>query len=204
MHSHSSPPPNRLWRGIVEIENPPCGGPCELAPMHSPEERDLFTTAKLACCRGTVENGPSHHHRRAKDEVQSSQPASRRSLRDRLHGTMHAPVGVEPTYPERSIRALHHRQICIQGNGRRGPLGLANEEIRVFTTWNLQNSPSFPHDKGFGAAGNKNPSGAVSSGGVRKRRTFQNGLNPFHLREKARAHQPRRKPMASARSASAG
>jgi hypothetical protein len=45
-------------------------------------------------------------------------PASRRPSRGRLHGTMRAPVGLEPTFPERSIRPLHHQQISIQGNGR--------------------------------------------------------------------------------------
>jgi hypothetical protein len=50
---------------------------------------------------------------------------------------MHAPAGFEPAIPERSIRSLHHRQTCIQGNTQRG-LGLTDEERRAFTTWDLK------------------------------------------------------------------
>jgi hypothetical protein len=55
MHSSSSPPPNWLWRGTVEIANPPCGGQRALrlrVSFRRPEERDLFTTAKLASRTG--------------------------------------------------------------------------------------------------------------------------------------------------------
>ena len=50
----------------------------------------------------------------------------------------------------------------------------------------IQNSPSFPHDKGFGAAGNKNPSGAwLGRGSIN--RTL-NRLQPIPPpRESARA-----------------
>jgi hypothetical protein len=97
----------------------------------------------------------------------------------------------------RSIRALHHRQTVSRGTGDVGLGSLANEVSRVFTTWN-SNSPSFPHDKGFGAAGNKNPSGAWLWRGSNDRTL--NGLSPFHLREKARARRRRPEPMAQARS----
>ena len=63
----------------------------------------------------------------------------------------------------------------------------------------IQNSPLFPHDKGFGAAGNKNPSGAWL-GGVRTIE-LKNGLSPFHLHEKARARRHRLERTAQIRSA---
>jgi len=73
---------------------------------------------------------------------------------------------------------------------------LANEVSRVFTTWN-SNSPSFPHDKGFGAVGNKNPSGAwlwrgskhrtlngsAHSTSARKRACVDAGLSPWLKRD---------------------
>lgn len=76
---------------------------------------------------------------------------------------------------ERSIRALHHRQTCIQGNGRRGSGSICSRRNPRLHHLNFKNSPLFPHDKGFGEAGNKNPSGAVSSGGVRNVEHFEMG-----------------------------
>jgi hypothetical protein len=175
MHSYSSPPPNWLWRGTIEVANPPCGGPCGRT-QHSPEERDLFTTAKLASqtgeqaksetlpCGSTCSTrlsyrppkcwtwrdlNPRHrryersnrslHHRRGvrfvgersrrfsananaepKSELFCSKHATRQPSRGRLHATMHDRLDSNQLFPERSIRALHHRQTGIQGNDRRG------------------------------------------------------------------------------------
>lgn len=93
-------------------------------------------------------------------------------------------------------------KLCFQGNGRRG-LGFTDEELRVFTTWKSQNSPSaFPHDKNFGEAGNKNPSGAWAQEGF-ETRTLWNELSSFRLHEKACARRLRTERMAHARSTTA-
>ena len=102
-----------------------------------------------------------------------------------------------PRRYQRSIRSLHHRRgvrfvgersrtdcwirtnfyrpkyppssppTNLDPGERPARFGVANEEVRAFTTWNL-NSPLFPDDKGFGEAGNKNPSGAWAREGFEK------------------------------------
>jgi hypothetical protein len=62
------------------------------------------------------------------------QPATRQPSRGRLHGTIRAGWIRTNFNRERSIRPLHHRQTCIQGNQRRGVF--FHEEILAFTTWN--------------------------------------------------------------------
>lgn len=111
---------------------------------------------------------------------------------------------IRTNFSRSEVSALFTTDKCVS----RGTVDAAHgrfavEELRAFTTWNLENSPSFPHDKGFGEAGNKNPSGASAREGF-ETRTLRNGISPFRLREKARARQPRRNPLGCARSASAG
>lgn len=196
MHSSSSPPPSWLWRGIGETANPPCGGRRGIAPARRPEERDLFTTAKLASRTGEraksetprglsalrlgalplsyslSAGGIRTRDTRVANEVSDlfttgaatvlsgngrerakprhrrtllSEPATRQPSRGQLHGTMHAPAGFEPAYPERSIRALHHRQIVSRGtagaalvletkNSAPSPPGILKTLLHVSTT----------------------------------------------------------------------
>lgn len=113
MHSSSSPPPNWLWRGTIEIANPPCGGPCGLASGHGPEERDLFTTAKLACRTGE----------QAKSETPRSLSAARHALYPLSYAlTRVSTAGFEPATS--SLRSevtdlfTTGAAIVLSGNGR--------------------------------------------------------------------------------------
>jgi hypothetical protein len=136
MHSLSSPPPNWLWRGTVEIASPPCGGQRALrlrVSFHRPEERDLFTTAKLASRTGE----------QAKPETPRGLSALRRgALPLSYWPTSVNPTGFEPATPAFASEVTDlfttDAATCIQGNERHGSGTLANEEIRAFTTWNLK------------------------------------------------------------------
>lgn len=98
-----------------------------------------------------------------------SEPASRRFLRIASTVRCMRRLDSNQLFPERSIRALHHRQTVFRGT--------SGAALLFSKTKKSAPSPpelklsfkrlAFPHDEGFGEAGNKNPSGAVSSGGVR-------------------------------------
>jgi hypothetical protein len=52
-------------------------------------------------------------------------------------------------YPERSIRALHHRQMCFRGTGDAAFGTFGKTKKSAPSPPEIQNSPLFPHDEGF-------------------------------------------------------
>ena len=166
---------------------------CAEAPAFRPcEASDLFTTAKLACRTG--------EQARLKRYGDLAIAAARR-LTTKLQ-----PFGWRGFEPRVSRVAGEVTDLFttgwatrIQGNERRRHRVDLQSKYPASSPPGIQNSPSFPHDKGFGEAGNKNPSGAWL-GGVRTIE-LKNGLSPFHLHEKARARRHRLERMAQIRSA---
>lgn len=71
--------------------------------------------------------------------------------------------------PERGNRTLHHQRKCSQGNGRCGT-GLQTKEP-ASSPPEFQILLAFPHHKGCGEAGNKNPSAASARRGSKIERS---------------------------------
>ena len=159
------------------------------------EVTDLFTTGAAIVLSGNGRERAKPRHRRAS----LLEHATRQPSRGRLHATMHAPAGVEPALSRAKYPRSSPPTNCIQGNERRRHRVDLQSKYPASSPPGIQNSPSFPHDKGFGEAGNKNPSGARLWRGSKLE--LVNGLSPVHLHEKARVHRRRSERMAQIRSA---
>lgn len=104
----------------------------------------------------------------------------------RLHGTNRMPGSTATTCVAerslaRSIQSLHHRQM-VPGE-RAARLCVANEEVRVFTTW-ISKSPLFPASVAQVGLETKNPSGALAREGFDLFELWK-GVTPFLPRESA-------------------
>jgi hypothetical protein len=159
-------------------------------------------------CRGTVENGPSHaiaEHLCSNTRHDSPREAAStlRCMR-RLESNQ--------LYPERSIRALHHRQIsrakyphsspptnCIQGNERRRHGSIYSRSIPRLHHLEFKTLLRFRMTKASERLETKTPPELGSEGF--ERNELKNGVSPFHLHEKACARQRRLEHTAQIRSA---
>ena len=125
------------------------------------EVTDLFTTGSALVLSGNAQTRFQPHQHRASRACSRARNPRRDGPREAASmGHVTQPAGWGPAFPGAKHPRSSPPTKCIQGNERRRRQArFAVEVSRVFTTWN-SNSPWFPHDKGFGAAGNKNPSGA--------------------------------------------
>jgi len=150
------------------------------------EVTDLFTTELAFVLLGNSRERAKPRDRR----VLLLEHATRQPSRGRLHATMHAPVGFEPTlsrakYPPSSPPTkMYPGEQTTRAQGR-----FTVEVSRVFTTWNSKLS-SFPHEDASEGLETKTPP-ELGSGGVRnvEHSKWDQPISP--PRERARMSPPR-------------